>query len=62
MPVEVREAKAASTSEGSTDRVHPSIEAAIDDFITNTSPTSVDQIDTVRIGRNRVSIQIVYTA
>jgi hypothetical protein len=62
MPVEVREAKAASTSTGSTDRVYPSIEAAIDDFITNTSPTSVDQIDTVRIGRNRVSIQIVYTA
>ncbi len=62
MPVEVREAKAQATASGTTDRVHPSIQTAIDDFITNTNPTSVDQIDTVRIGRNRVSIQIIYTS
>lgn len=62
MPVEVRESHAQSTSAGTDTRVFSSIQAAIDDFISTENPTSIDQVDTCRIGRNRVSIQIVYTS
>ena len=63
MPVEVRESYASATgTEVGGDRVYTSIEAAIDDFITNTSPSSVDFVDTEKIGHNRVAIVIGYTA
>jgi len=62
MPVEVRESYASATgTEVGGDRVFTSIEAAIDDFVTNTAPTSVDFVDTERIGPNRVAIVIGYT-
>jgi hypothetical protein len=65
MPVEVRESHAAATATASgqpSGRVHPSVEAAIDDFETDQSPTSIDHIDTVRTGPDRIAITIIYTA
>lgn len=57
----VLEARANATASGDADRVFPSIEAAIEDFEASESPDSIDQIDTVKIASDRVSIQIVYT-
>jgi hypothetical protein len=63
MPVEVRESYASATgTEVGGDRVYTSIEAAIDDFVSTQSPSSVDFVDTEKIGHNRVSIVIGYTA
>lgn len=58
----VLEAKAAATAEGTTDRVYPSVEAAISDFESTEAPSSIDQVDVERLGRNRVVITIIYTA
>lgn len=58
----VLEARANATASGNADRVYPSIEAAIADFEATEGPSSIDNIDTERIGSDRVSIQIVYTA
>lgn len=57
----VLEARAAATADGSADRVHPSIEAAIADFEATEAPDSIDQIDTTRLASDRVSITVVYT-
>lgn len=66
MPYEVREAKAAATSDASSQgvgsRVFDSVQQAIDDFNTNVAPSSIDHIDTVRVGHNRVCITILYTS
>lgn len=66
MPVEVREASLSATSDGSAkganDRIFDSIGNAIQDFITNQSPSSVDQITTTITGQNRCAVIIVYTA
>lgn len=39
-----------------------SIETAISDWETANTPTSIDQISTTPIGRDRITIQLVYTA
>ncbi|UTF55988.1 hypothetical protein [Natronosalvus rutilus] len=57
----VLEARANATAGGDSDRVYPSIEAAIEDFEATEAPDSIDQIDTVKTSSDRVSIQIVYT-
>ena len=63
MPVEVRESKASATaSAGGGSRLFASVEAAIDDFVTNTSPSSVDFVDTEKLSDERVCIVIGYTA
>ena len=66
MPYEVREAKASATSDatgqGVGSRVFDSVEQAIDDFNTNTAPSSIDHVDVEKIGNNRVVITILYTA
>jgi len=66
MPYEVREAKASATSDatgqGVGSRVFDSVEQALDDFNTNVAPSSIDHVDTVRTGRDRICITILYTA
>jgi hypothetical protein len=63
MPVEVRESYASATgTEVGGDRVYTSIQAAIDDFVSTQSPSSVDFVDTEKIGHNRVAVVIGYTA
>lgn len=67
MPFEVREAKASATSDapasqGVGSRVFDSVERALDDFQTTVAPTSIDHVDTVRTGNDRVCITILYTA
>jgi len=66
MPYEIREAKASATSDaksqGVGSRVFDSVEQALDDFDTNVDPSSIDHVDTVRTGNNRVCITILYTA
>lgn len=62
MPWAVLEARANATASGNSDRVYPSIEAAIADFVATEAPTSIDSIDTVKTSSDRVSIQITYTA
>jgi len=63
MPVEVRESYASATgTEVGGDRVYTSVEAAIDDFVSTQSPSSVDFVDTEKIGHNRVVVVIGYTA
>lgn len=57
----VLESRANATASGDSDRVYPSIEAAIADFEATEAPDSIDQIDTVKLSSDRVSIQIVYT-
>lgn len=38
------------------------IESAISDWESSVGPSSVDGIDTIPVGPDRVSIQIIYTA
>jgi hypothetical protein len=38
-----------------------SVDAAIDEFQTETEPTSVDQINVTKIGPNRMVITVLYT-
>jgi len=39
-----------------------SIQSTIDTWMTNNSVTSVDDTESVKLGRNRVAIIIMYTA
>lgn len=39
-----------------------SVETAISDFEAAEAPSSIDQIDSTKIGRDRILITVVYTA